>query len=132
MGFYFMSRFEFAPHFSEEEFRCNCGCELLNVSRSFLERLERARLRAGIPFKVQSGCRCEQHNKDEGGKEKSAHLTSETKECTACDIGARGSGPRFVILDSLFRVGFTRIGIAKSFLHVDEDPVKDPQVTWLY
>jgi len=132
MGHYFMSRFEFAPHFSEEEFRCNCGCEILNVSRVFLERLERARIRAEIPFKVQSGCRCEQHNKDEDGEEDSAHLTSETKECHASDIGARGSRPRYIILDALISVGFTRIGIANSFVHVDDDSRKDPRVAWLY
>ena len=132
MGHYFMSRFEFAPHFSEEEFRCNCGCEILNVSRTFLERLERARIRADIPFKVQSGCRCKQHNKDEGGKSTSAHLTSEIKECRAIDIVVRGNRPRYVILDALVHVGFTRIGIASTFIHVDDDPTKDPRVAWLY
>lgn len=127
-----MPRFEFAPHFSEEEFRCNCGCELLNVSRTFLERLERARTRANIPFKVHSGCRCEVHNKEEGGKPNSAHLTTEEKECHAADIGARGPRPRYVILDALVSVGFTRIGIASTFVHVDDDPTKDPRVAWLY
>jgi len=127
-----MSRYDFAPHFTEEEFRCNCGCETLNVERTFLERLERARIRAGIPFKIQSGCRCEDHNREEGGKPDSAHLASKTKKCKAGDIGARGSRPRFIILDALLSVGFTRIGISKTFIHVDDDPTKDPRVAWLY
>ena len=127
-----MARYDFAPHFSEEEFTCRCGCGTLNVSRSFLERLERARGRAERPFKIVSGCRCEQHNKDEGGKDSSAHLASEEKECHAADVGARGSRERFIIRKALLDVGFTRLGTGDSFLHVDDDATKDPMVDWLY
>lgn len=127
-----MARYDFAPHFTEEEFTCRCGCGTLNVSRTFLERLERARGRAERPFKIVSGCRCKTHNKDEGGTDTSAHLANVEKECHAADIGARGPRERFIIRKSLLDVGFTRFGTGGSFLHVDDDPTKDPMVDWLY
>ncbi len=127
-----MARYDFAPHFSQEEFTCKCGCGTHNVNRGFLERLERARIRAERPFPVASGCRCEQHNEDEGGKDASSHLASDTEECYAVDIGVRGSRGRGIIIPSLVAVGFNRLGFAKSFVHADIDPAVPPTVIWLY
>ncbi len=127
-----MARFDFAPHFSEEEFRCPCGCETLNPDRAFLERLERARVRADIPFKVTSGSRCKKHNKDVGGVDSSSHLADEETKSHAGDIDVRGTLQRGITLAALRAVGFTRIGIAKSFIHADCDPVLPPNRTWLY
>lgn len=127
-----MSRFDFAPHFTEREFRCRCGCEILDVDQKFLERLERGRVRAEIPFTVTSGCRCPDYNKEEGGEPNSAHITTELKKCYAADIWATGSRPRGVIVSSLVAVGFNRFGISKSFVHVDIDPALPPNMIWLY
>ena len=127
-----MPRFDFAPHFTEQEFRCNCGCETLNPNRGFLERLERARIRAEIPFIITSGSRCPIHNKDVGGIDSSTHEATDEIESHAGDVDARGSRQRGTILASLRAVGFNRIGIAKAFIHVDIDPTKPPNVTWLY
>lgn len=127
-----MARYDFAPHFSEEEFTCQCGCGTLNVNRPFLERLERGRIRADRPFPIVSGCRCEKHNEDEGGVDSSSHVASETEECYASDIGVRGSRGRGIILPALVGVGFNRFGIANSFVHVDIDPELPPNMVWLY
>lgn len=127
-----MARYDFAPHFSEEEFTCPCGCGIANPNKQFLERLERARLRAEIPFPVNSGSRCEKHNEDVGGVDSSAHLADVEKESYAVDIGARGSRQRGIILPSLIGVGFNRFGLADSFLHVDIHPELPPNVIWLY
>lgn len=129
-----MARYDFAPHFTEEEFTCPCGCGTLNPNRGFLERLERARIRAEIPFKMASGSRCPDHNEDVGGVDSSSHLAilAELIESHAGDIGARGARQRGKILESLRAVGFNRIGIASTFVHVDNDPALPPEVTWLY
>jgi len=127
-----MARYDFAPHFSEEEFTCRCGCGIHNPNRKFLERLERARGRAEIPFSVISGSRCEKHNEDVGGVDSSSHLATEVRESHAGDIEARGPRQRGIILPSLVAVGFNRLGIAKSFVHVDIDPALPPNVIWLY
>lgn len=127
-----MPRFDFAPHFTEREFRCRCGCEILDVDRNFLERLEHGRVRAEIPFTVTSGCRCLDYNKAEGGKPNSAHITTKLRKCYAADIWATGSRTRGIILPALVAVGFNRFGLSKSFIHVDIDPALPPNMIWLY
>ena len=89
--------------------------------------LNQARDLAGIPFIVLSGSRCEKHNKAEGGKEESSHLVG-----FGSDIAAENDEKRFIILRALVIVGFSRIGIGKSFIHVDNDPTKNRKRLWLY
>ena len=98
----------------------------------FLERLERARIRSGIPYKVNSGSRCRDHNEDVGGVDSSSHLATDEIKSHAADISARGKRQRGIILRDLRAVGFNRIGIANSFIHADIDPALPPDVTWLY
>jgi uncharacterized protein YcbK (DUF882 family) len=98
-----------------------------NMKRSFLNMLDDAREIAGVPFIVNSGWRTTEHNEDAGGKSGSSHLKG-----YAVDLKATDSRTRFIILHALIAVGFTRIGIGKTFIHVDNDPNKDKQVTWLY
>lgn len=98
-----------------------------HMDDNFLERLDTARGDAGIPFKINSGYRTESHNSRVGGKANSSHLTG-----YAADIHVAGSRERFLILDALLKAGFTRIGIANTFIHVDSDPSKSPNVIWTY
>ena len=60
-------------------------------------------------------------------KEKSSH-----QKGIAADIKSRSSRNRSAILDGLIKAGFTRIGIGKTWIHVDNDPLKARRVTWLY
>jgi len=62
-----------------------------------------------------------------GGTENSSHLRG-----FAADIHATSSADRFKILSALIEVGFNRIGIAKTFIHVDADPIKTKDVIWTY
>ena len=99
----------------------------LNMNEEFLQRLDEAREYAGIPFIINSAWRSEEDNKRVGGKPNSSHLKG-----LAVDIKATNSRQRGLILDALRSVGFSRIGIAKRFIHVDMDFDKDQDVTWLY
>lgn len=99
----------------------------LNMNEEFLQRLDEAREYAGIPFIINSAWRSEEDNKRVGGKPNSSHLKG-----LAVDIKATSSRQRGLILDALRSVGFSRIGIAKTFIHVDMDFDKDQDVTWLY
>lgn len=99
----------------------------LNMNEEFLQRLDEAREYAGIPFIINSAWRSEEDNKRVGGKPNSSHLKG-----LAVDIKATNSRQRGLILDALRSVGFSRIGIAKTFIHVDLDFDKDQDVTWLY
>ena len=98
-----------------------------NMNQDFLTKLDEAREIAGIPFKINSAFRTKQKNIDVGGKPKSSHLKG-----LAVDISVRDSRSRFIVLNALLRVGFCRIGIADTFIHVDDDKEKDGFVIWTY
>ena len=93
----------------------------------FLEMLDDARELSGVPFIVNSGFRTPEHNRAVGGTPDSAHLTG-----WAADIRATSSNRRWMIIEALIQVGFNRIGVADSFVHVDCSPYKAENIMWLY
>jgi len=119
-------------YFPTYEYVCNCGCGTDSIAKVLLAKLTEARVLAGIPFILTSGCRCKKHNKVEGGSDTSSHLSDEEIECTAVDIATHSSHARFKILEGLIKAGFTRIGIGKNFIHADIDTSKPLEVSWLY
>ena len=94
---------------------------------NFLEMLDSAREISGIPFKINSGYRTIEHNYEVGGKPNSSHIVGK-----AADIAVKGSRQRWIITEALIQAGFNRIGIAKTFIHVDSDDTKDANVIWTY
>jgi uncharacterized protein YcbK (DUF882 family) len=114
-------------YFKPEEFECKCGCGLNNVNDVLIQQLNIARHSAGVPFIITSATRCSKHNKSVGGVDSSSHTTG-----YAVDISAPTPRARFKILQALVMVGFNRIGIAGTFIHVDNDKTKPEDVTWLY
>ncbi len=113
-------------YFKFDEFECKCGCGFNNIDIDLLSRLNMARIDAKVSFIINSGCRCNKHNKNVGGSPTSSHLRG-----LAVDIKCESSLDRQIMLTSLIKVGFKRIGISKTFLHVDVDPNKSPAI-WLY
>jgi uncharacterized protein YcbK (DUF882 family) len=99
----------------------------LNMCRNFMTRLQSARDISEVPYKINSGYRTEEHNDRVGGVTNSSHLKGK-----ACDISAPNSIDRMNILKGLIKAGFTRIGIADTFIHVDNDHDKPDGVVWLY
>ena len=98
-----------------------------NMNLDFLAKLDKAREKAGIPFKINSAFRTPEHNAGVGGKPNSSHLRG-----LAVDISVTDSRTRFIVLEALIKVGFNRIGVAKSFIHVDDDKEKSDRVVWVY
>ncbi len=97
------------------------------MDKEFLSKLDQARSLADTPFKITSGIRSEAHNLKVGGVSNSSHLLG-----YAADIACNNSILRHKILTSLIEVGFNRIGIADTFIHVDNDPAKPENVIWTY
>lgn len=100
------------------------------MDSKFLEKLDYARHNAGIPFKINSGYRTVEHNRNVGGR--SSALGSSHLKGLAADIQCLGSRQRAIIIKSLIEVGINRIGIGETFIHCDVDKRKDQDVIWLY
>jgi len=102
------------------------------MDSTFLSMLEEARAEANIPFKINSGYRTIKHNKHLAKKGYKVSKDSSHLKGLAADIKCVDSRGRFIILNALINAGFTRIGIAKTFIHVDCDIDKPSQVIWVY
>jgi zinc D-Ala-D-Ala carboxypeptidase len=102
-----------------------------NMRRDFLELLDFAREESGTPFKITSGFRTEAYNKDLLKRGYQASKTSSHLKGCAADIACGNSQKRSMIVRALINVGFTRLGISKTFVHVDNDSDK-PDAIWLY
>lgn len=88
--------------------------EVIGLKPELVLLLDKARGIAGVPFKITSGLRSVEKNKEVGGKEKSAHLTGE-----AVDIACSDAILRWKIFTALLQVGFNRLEVAKSHIHAD-------------
>jgi len=118
--------------FTPEDFMCKCGCGKCNFNPITLGKLALMATLAQtkeykVDWHIDSACRCESHNRVEGGKMDSAHLSGQ-----AVDLRASTSRQRYHILKLAMLAGFTRIGVSKGFIHLDDCESKDPRVVWLY
>ena len=95
------------------------------MQEEFLKKLDAARGIANVPFKINSGFRTAAHNKKVGGEPNSSHTKG-----WAADIAYSTGAEGYKILTALFNVGFTRIGIYKSWIHADCDPSLPAKVIW--
>lgn len=116
-------------YFSNRDFElCSPSCSIDDMDNDFLRKLDEAREKAGVPFKLNSAYRTYTHELAQGRSGNSAHTKGK-----AVDISCADSFQRFKILNALIEVGFTRIGIAKTFIHVDSDDKRlSPNVIWTY
>lgn len=124
-------------YFTSEEFACKCGCgagsDLMDIDRDLLVKLSAIRKQFG-PMVVASGARCPIHNQNEGGKPSSAHRTIPgSLQCRAVDIRCTDSATRSKLLSHVYQ-HFTRVGLHKSFIHMDvaTGPEYPQHVTWFY
>ncbi len=115
------------PHFSMAELACRCGgrfcAGMYHHDPAFLDALERMRATVGRPLVINSGHRCAQWNAAVGGAPMSMH-----KVAIAADISVVGHG-RGRLLRAARAAGFTGIGLARSFIHVD---LRAQPAGWIY
>lgn len=115
-------------HFSQRDFiRCTPSCNITDMNLETLEKLDHAREMAGIPFILSSAYRTVKHEKTQGRPGTSSHTIGR-----AVDIICETTSQRYKMLFALLQAGFTRIGIAETFIHADDDPSKPLHITWLY
>ena len=124
-------------YFTTSEFSCPCDsieCSGNNMNNEFLKMLDKARDIASVPFKITSGARCKEYNNDLIKRGYKASKNSSHLKFVAADISCKDSVSRYKIINSLLFVGFSRIGISDTFIHVDldKDKEKSQDVIWTY
>lgn len=110
-------------NFKIEEFNCKC-CGKNEMQTKFLEMIDDARRIARTPFIITSGYRCPKHNKEIGS------TANNHTQGVAADIKCEDGLSRFKIIAALIKAGFTRIGVAKTFIHADCNDL--PASVWFY
>lgn len=98
-----------------------------NMDVEFVAKLDRIRGRCGFAFHVNSGYRTAKHNAEVGGKSGSAHPSGH-----AADIECRTSWQRYRILQESLKEGIKRIGLADTFVHLDDAPSLPQEIIWTY
>lgn len=100
--------------------------EVAGLDSELVSKLDTARKAAGIPFKITSGLRTCDANKNAMGVENSSHITGK-----AVDLAVSDSRERFLIIRGLLAAGITRLGAYDHHVHADVDTTKDPDVLWI-
>jgi len=110
-------------NFSKSEFECKCGCEMpehiLDNVKELAFSLQRLRDKFNKPIKINSGYRCESHNKIIGGTKNSQH-----KKGLAADIVVKDKTPKEVYdfinkLSNLNMIKQGGLGKYNTFTHFD-------------
>lgn len=92
-----------------------------------LRKLNIAREYAKVPFHLNCSYRSRMHELAKGRSGESAH----TLGC-AFDIRCTTDRDRMAIVSGALRAGFSRIGIAKTYIHLDSSERHKQKVLWLY
>ncbi len=101
------------------------------MDRQLIFMLQQLEARTGYPIFswINSGARTPSHNKKVGGVSNSSH---KMPTCKAVDIKAYSKTIRNNLVQAARDVGFKRIGVGKTFVHLDIDNLKSQYVAWGY
>jgi uncharacterized protein YcbK (DUF882 family) len=101
----------------------------MDIDGHLLFLLEELQDDCPIPFNITSGARCKKHNAKVGGSDTSSHLLG-----LAVDIAVANSWERYHIVRTVMQdwAEPVRIGVAKTFIHIDIDKNKPQEVLWTY
>lgn len=118
------------PHFKKDELACKCGCGML-PEQSFMDKVEKVRVRYGKPLPVNSAARCPDHNARVSGTGRDGpHTTGR-----AIDLGVRGVDA-YRIVRIAMEEGFTGIGVSQKgatrFIHIDDCANDKRPNVWSY
>lgn len=102
------------PNFSKAEFECKHTGEN-NMQHEFMEKLQKLRTIYGKPMTITSGFRSVKHPIEAAKKSRAA---GEHTRGMCADIACTNGQDRFLLVKMALELGFTRIGIAKNFLHI--------------
>jgi zinc D-Ala-D-Ala carboxypeptidase len=116
------------PNFKAAEFNCrHTGYN--EMKHEFMEALQRVRSDLGRPMTITSGYRHWTHPVEA----RKGHTTGEHTRGTCADIACTDSRMRYELVSLALKHGITRIGIAKTFVHLGIGaPGLPVRVLWEY
>lgn len=101
------------PNFTKAEFDCKATGEN-NMQHEFMEKLQAIRKDFGKSMKVTSGFRSVRHPIEA----RKTHSMGEHTQGLCADVACTTGADRFTLVNLALKHGITRIGIAKTFLHL--------------
>ena len=112
-------------YFTREEFACKETGEN-EIEDELILCLDELREHCGFPFVITSGYRSPDHPIELGKKQPGTHAQG-----IAADIAVSSGLQRYTIVKNAIKLGFTGIGVAGGFVHVDIRATDTP-VMWTY
>lgn len=114
---------------SEEFYRCVPSCLISDMDEQLLRKLDRLRKLVDAPLILSSAYRSVEYEKEKGRRGTSSHTLGK-----AVDILCSDSSLRYRIIRYALLLGFNRIGIADSFIHLDISPLVNhsKNIIWTY
>ncbi len=107
-------------NFQVSEFACKC-CGKNLIDQRIINMAQIIRDRAGVPIRINSGCRCEKHNAEVGGTNGSFHTKGLAADLS-CSLGGK---KLFAVIADLKARGklpdleYAILYIKKDFVHID-------------
>jgi zinc D-Ala-D-Ala carboxypeptidase len=122
------AQWEKYPNFKKHEFDCKHTGKN-EMQHEFMELLQTLRVQLGFPLVITSGYRHPTHPVEA----RKTRSDGEHTQGNCCDVRCLNSQTRFKIIKAALEVGFTRIGIADTFIHLGIGGVRLPKnVIWDY
>jgi uncharacterized protein YcbK (DUF882 family) len=116
------------PNFKKAEFDCKHTGEN-NMQHEFMQKLQAIRTEFGKSIQITSGFRSVKHPVEA----RKTHSHGEHTQGNCADIACTNSNDRFRLISLALKHGVTRIGVAKTFLHLGIGGVGLPNnVIWEY
>ena len=105
--------FDIPDYFKDSEFQ-KVGCSRSDCNPDALSALNRLRHVCGFPFVLTSAYRSPYNEQLHGRSTTGPHTTGH-----AFDVRCVSDNQRFIIVSLAPQFGFTRIGIGRNFVHLD-------------
>lgn len=117
-----------SKYFAPSEFaKATPSCKIEQMDPEFLELMDRVRDSAGIPLVINSAYRSKAWELLRGRSGNSAHTKGK-----ALDVRCNTSGNRYLIVRAALQCGIRRIGVARTYVHLDNDTSLPQGVIWDY
>lgn len=117
----------YTKNFSIAEMACPCGNCSLYMDLQFMERLQKLRSTVKRKLIINSAARCAEYNQKVGGVDHSYHTKGR-----AVDIRIDSSVERGELVFYAMKLGFGGVGVAKTFVHLDDRYTDDFPTMWVY